>query len=169
MGFTPAAGLVMGTRAGDLDPGLVAYLARSDGLDAEHFDAMVNGESGLLGLSETSGDVRDLLARESDDPRAADALGVFCYQARKWVGALAAALSGLDTLVFSGGIGEHAAPLRARICAGLDHLGVALDPVRNAANAAVISTDASRVTVRVIPTDEELWIARETMKVWRGE
>jgi acetate kinase len=162
MAFTPAAGLVMGTRSGDLDPGLVAYLARADGVDAAAFDALVNGESGLLGLSETSSDVRDLLAREAGDRRAAEALAVFCYQAKKWIGALSAALGGLDTLVFAGGIGEHAAPLRARICDGLAFLGLAIDPARNATDAAVISSDTSRVTVRVIPTDEELWIARET-------
>ena len=162
MGFTPAGGLVMGTRSGDLDPGLVAYLARVDGLDAAGFDRLVNAESGLLGLSETSADVRDLLAREADDPRAAEALAVFCHQAIKHAGALTAVLGGLDTLVFSGGIGEQAAPIRARLCAGLEHLGVALDASRNVQHAPVISTDDSRVTVRVIPTDEELQIARET-------
>jgi acetate kinase len=171
MAFTPAAGLVMGTRSGDLDPGLPAYLARAEGLTPAQFDMLVNRESGLLGLSESSSDVRDLLEREATDGRAADALAVFCYQARKWIGALAAALGGLDTLVFAGGIGEHAAPVRARLCEGLDHLGVALDAARNAAHAAVISSDASRVTVRVIPTDEELLIARateETVKAVSG-
>ncbi|MEO8604260.1 MAG: acetate/propionate family kinase [bacterium] len=162
MGFTPAGGLVMGTRSGDLDPGLVAYLARADGLDAAGFDHLVNAESGLLGLSETSADVRDLLAREADDTRAAEALAVFCRQAIKHAGALTAMLGGLDTLVFAGGIGEHAAPIRARIASGLKHLGVELDMARNANHAPVISTDNSRVTVRVIPTDEELQIARET-------
>ncbi len=160
MAFTPAAGLVMGTRAGDLDPGLVAYLARADGMTAAQFDQLVNSESGLLGLSETSADVRDLLAREGGDVRAAEALAVFCYQAKKWIGALSAALGGLDTLVFAGGIGEHAAPLRARICAGLEYLGVEIDPARNDAHAPVISTAAGRATVRIIPTDEELLIAR---------
>ena len=165
MAFTPAAGLVMGTRAGDLDPGLVAYLARADGMTAARFDQLVNTESGLLGLSETSADVRDLIAREGSDVRAAEALAVFCYQAKKWVGALSAALGGLDTLVFAGGIGEHAAPLRARICAGLEYLGVEIDPARNDAHAPVISTDASRATVRIIPTDEELLIARDTWQL----
>jgi acetate kinase len=165
MGFTPAAGLVMGTRSGDLDPGLVAYLGRSEGLDAAGFDALVNAESGLLGLSETSGDVRDLLAAEAHDRRAADALAVFCLSARKWIAAMAASLDGLDTLVFSAGIGEHAAPLRARICAGLTHLGVRLDAARNAAHAAVISSAESAVTVRVMRTDEEHQIARETLRV----
>ena len=160
MAFTPAAGLVMGTRSGDLDPGLIAYLARVEGMTPEQFDAMVNRESGLLGLSETSADVRDLLGRETRDERAAEALAVFCQQAKKWIGALTAALGGLDTLVFAGGIGEHAAAVRARICDGLGHLGIEIDPARNAADAAVISSDASRATVRVIPTDEEILIAR---------
>jgi len=167
MAFTPAAGLVMGTRSGDLDPGLVAYLDRADGMNAAQFDRLVNTESGLLGLSETSADVRDLLAREADDPRAAEALAVFCYQAKKWIGALSAALGGLDTLVFAGGIGEHAAPIRARICAGLEHLGVTLDSARNDAHAGVISRDASPVCVRVIPTDEEILIARATYEISR--
>ncbi len=162
MAFTPAAGLVMGTRSGDLDPGLVAYLARADGLDAAGFDRLVNAESGMLGLSETSGDVRDLLARAASDPRAADAVAAFCYAAKKWIGAFSAALGGLDTLVFAGGIGEHAAPIRAGICAGLEHLGIELDETRNTAYEPVISSDTSRVTVRVIPTDEELMIARAT-------
>lgn len=165
MALTPAAGLVMGTRSGDLDPGLPAYLARAEGFTAAQFDALVNHESGLLGLSETSSDVRDLLAREASDGRAAEALAVFCYQARKWIGALSAALGGLDTLVFAGGIGEHAAPLRERMCEGLGYLGVELDAERNAAHAAVISSDASRATVRVIPTDEELMLARATEKL----
>ena len=162
MAFTPAAGLVMGTRSGDLDPGVVAYLARADAMSPAQFDRLVNAESGLLGLSESSGDVRDLLAREASDARAAEALDVFCYQAKKWIGALSAALGGVDTLVFAGGIGEHAAPIRARICAGLEHLGLTLDPARNEAHAGVISAETSRVCVRVIPTDEELLIARAT-------
>lgn len=168
MAFTPAAGLVMGSRSGDLDPGLVAYLARREGLDAAGFDDLVNGRSGLLGLSETSGDVRDLLAAEAHDPRAAAALAVFCLSARKWIGAMAASLDGLDALVFSAGIGEHAAPIRARVCAGLSHLGVRLDPTRNAAHAPVISAADSRVAVRVIRTDEERQIARETAAVLAG-
>ncbi|MEO6237849.1 MAG: acetate/propionate family kinase, partial [Vicinamibacterales bacterium] len=159
MALTPAAGLVMSTRSGDVDPGLVSFLARSEHMTASQFDHMMNHESGLLGVSEISSDMRDLLAREADDVRAAEAVALFCYQAKKWVGAYAAALGGLDTLVFAGGIGEHAAPVRARICEGLDFLGVALHEPRNAANADVISTDVSRVTVRVIATDEELMIA----------
>jgi acetate kinase len=160
MGFTPAAGLVMGTRTGDLDPGLLPYLLETEGVSASALRRLVNHESGLLGLSGTSADTRDLLAREAADPRAALALAVFCRQARKWIGAFAAVLGGLDTLVFSAGIGEHSAPLRARICAGLEHLGVALDPARNAEHAPVISAAASRVVVRVIPTNEELILAR---------
>jgi acetate kinase len=160
MGFTPAAGLVMGTRTGDLDPGLVAFLARTEGLTADGFDALVNHASGLLGISETSGDMRDLLAREPADPRAAEAIALFCYQATKWMGAFAAALGGLDTLVFSAGIGERSPEIRARVCRGLGFLGLDLDEARNDANAPVISAPASRVTARVIATDEELMIAR---------
>ena len=160
MGFTPTAGLVMGSRSGDLDPGLVAYFAQTEGMTAQQFHQMVNSESGMRGLSETSSDMRDLLARERSDERAADAVALFCYQAKKWIGALATTLGGLDTLVFAGGIGEHAAPVRERICAGLEFLGIELEPARNAAQATVISTDTSRVTVRVIATDEELEIAQ---------
>ncbi len=160
MAFTPTAGLVMSTRSGDLDPGLVAYLAQTEGMTPAQFHHMVNYEAGLLGISETSSDVRDLLAREKADGRAAEALALFCYQAKKWIGAFAAALGGLDTLVFAGGIGENAPLIRARIVADLEFLGLTLDPARNDKNAAVISTDASRVTVHVIPTDEEWQIAQ---------
>jgi acetate kinase len=129
-------------------------------MTADRFDELVTRESGLLGVSETSSDMQDLLAREADDARAAEAVALFCYQAKKWVGAFAAVLGGLDTLVFSAGIGERSAPIRARICAGLGFLGVALDDTRNAAHAAVISTPTSRVVVRVMPTNEELMIVR---------
>ena len=165
MAFTPAAGLVMGTRSGDVDPGLVAFLARSEQMTAPQFDRMVNHESGLLGVSETSADMRDLLARETDDVRAAEAVALFCYQVKKWIGAFVAALGGLDTLVFAGGIGENAPPVRARICEGLGFLGIELSASRNAVTAPVISTDASRVTVRVIRTDEEVMIARSVRRV----
>lgn len=165
MGFTPAAGLVMGTRTGDVDPGLVSFLAQTEQMTATQFHHMVNHESGLLGVSEISADMRDLLAREADDVGAADAVALFCYQAKKWVGALAAALGGLDTLVFSAGIGEQSATIRARICDGLDFLGIELHDARNAAHAAVISDEGSRVTVRVIPTNEELMIARSASRV----
>ena len=165
MAFTPAAGLVMSTRSGDLDPGLVTFLARSEQMTAAQFDRMVNHESGLLGVSETSSDMRDLLARETDDVRAAEAVALFCYQAKKWIGAYAAALGGLDTLVFAGGIGEHAAQVRARICEGLEFLGFKLDKSRNAAHADVISAKSSRVAVRIIRTDEELMIATSVCRV----
>lgn len=159
MGFTPTAGLVMGTRSGDLDPGLMTFLQLTDAMTAMQVQSMVNHESGLLGVSETSADVRDLLAREAGDPRAAQALALFCYQAKKWIGSFAAALGGVDTLVFSGGIGEHAAALRERICEGLGFLGIDIDPIANARHAQRISPDAGRVAVRVIPTDEESVIA----------
>ena len=160
MGFTPAGGLVMGTRPGDLDPGVAAYLMATEQLTAPQFNHLIHHESGLLGVSETSSDMQDLLAAQATDERAAEAVALFCYQARKWVGAFAAVLGGLDTLVFAGGIGEHAAEVRARICEGLEFLGIELDAARNAAHADVISSESSRVTVRIIPTDEERMIAR---------
>ena len=165
MGFTPTAGLVMSTRSGDLDPGLAPYLARTEGITTPQFYAMVNHESGLLGISETSSDMRDLLEREAGDVRAAEAVALFCYQAKKWIGSLAAALGGLDTLVFSAGIGENCPSIRARICDGLSFLGIELNAARNAENAPVISADGGRVAVRVIRTDEELMIARSTSRI----
>lgn len=160
MSFTPTAGVPMSTRSGDLDPGLHWYLARTQGLDARGFSKMVNFESGLLGVSETSSDMRDLLACEANDVRAAEAVAMFCYQVKKWIGGFAAALGGLDTLIFAGGIGENAPLVRARICDGLGFLGIELDESRNAETAAVISPSANRITVRVMRTDEELMIAR---------
>ena len=160
MAFTPTAGLLMSTRSGDLDPGIFTYLARTTGLTPPQFDDMVNHQSGLLGVSETSSDMRDLLARAGDDVRAAEAIDLFCYAARKCVGAYAAALGGLDTLVFAGGIGEKSAPVRAGICAGLEFLGVQLNPDANAENRPIISRANSPVTVRMIPTDEEIVLAR---------
>jgi acetate kinase len=160
MAFTPAAGLPMATRSGDLDPGLVSFLARSEGMTAEKFDELVNHRCGLLGLSETSGDVRELLALEQNDSRAAEALACFCYQTRKWIGAFAAALGGLEMLVFSGGIGEHSPDMRGRICEGLEFLGVELNPGENQNNAPLISAGSSRVAVRVVPTNEEIMIAK---------
>jgi len=165
MGFTPTAGLVMSTRTGDLDPGVAPYLARTGHMTTSQFYEMVNHESGLLGVSETSSDMRDLLNGEKQDVRAAEAVALFCYQAKKWIGSFAAALDGLDTLVFAGGIGENAPTVRARICEGLGFLGVELDEARNAQAAGVISTEASRVTVRVIRTDEEMMIARSVHDV----
>jgi acetate kinase len=165
MAFTPTAGLVMSARTGDLDPGLAAYLARAENMTPDRFYQMANFESGLLGVSETSPDMRDLLAREKDDPRAAEAVALFCYTAKKFIGAYAAALGGLDTLVFAGGIGENAAVIRARICDGLQFLGMELDTPRNDANMPVISSKSSRVTVRVIKTDEELEIAQSVRRL----
>jgi len=159
MGFTPTAGLVMGTRSGDLDPGLMSYLALTESMDTVQFQTMVNHQSGMLGISESSADVRDLLARESSDPRAAEALALFCYQAKKWIGSFAAALGGVDTLVFAGGIGENAAPVRKRICDGLNFLGIEIDENANGRHAPRISTGAGSVAVRVIRTDEESVIA----------
>ena len=153
----------MGTRTGDLDPGLVYFLARTERMSAARFHRMVNHQSGLLGVSGTRSDLRDLLEREARDARAADAVALFCYQAKKWIGSFAAALGGLDTLVFSGGIGENAPLVRARICEGLGFLGIELDESRNAQGAEVISA-AGRATVRVIRTDEELMIARSVLR-----
>jgi len=160
MGFTPTAGLVMSTRSGDLDPGLAPYLARTEHMTTTQFYEMVNHKSGLLGVSDLSSDMRDLLEQEAGDVRAAEAVALFCYQAKKWVGSFVAALGGLDTLVFAGGIGENSPPVRARICEGLGVLGIELDESRNAQTAGVISTNASRATVRVLRTDEEMMIAR---------
>jgi acetate kinase len=165
MSFTPTAGVPMSTRSSDLDPGLFWYLARTEGLDAKRFNEMVNFQSGLLGMSETSSDMRNLLDRETLDVRAAEAVALFCYQVKKWIGAFAAALGGLDTLVFAGGIGENAPTVRARICDGLGFLGIELDEKRNAANDGVISAAASRVALRVIPTNEELMIAKMVCRV----
>lgn len=163
MGFTPTSGMPMSRRSGDLDPGIVSYLARTEGMSADRFHRMVNTESGLLGVSEISSDMRDLLKEEGDDPRAAEAVALFCYQAKKSIGSLAAALGGLDTLVFSAGIGEHAPVIRARICDGLEFLGIAIDHARNWKNDDVISKEDGRVTVRVIHTDEEREIAASVM------
>jgi acetate kinase len=161
MGMTPAGGLPMASRSGDVDPGLAWYLERTEKLTASQFNHMVNHDSGLLGISETSGDMQVLLAAQKDDVRAFDAVALFCYQARKTVCAMAGALEGVDTLVFSGGVGEHAAQVRARICEGLGFLGIVLDETRNAKGEAVISHDDSAVTVRVIHTDENRMIASQ--------
>jgi acetate kinase len=165
MGFTPTAGLVMSTRSGDLDPGLAPYLARTEQMTTKQFYEMVNHESGLLGVSEISSDMRDLLVQEAADVRAAEAVALFCYQVKKWIGGFAGALGGLDTLVFSAGIGENCPSIRARICEGLGFLDIELDETRNAKNAAVISTDASPATVRVIHTDEEVMIVRSVCRI----
>lgn len=165
MGFTPAAGLVMSTRSGDLDPGLLSFLSRRERMTPSRFEQMVNHKSGLLGISGLSSDMRDLCAKEETDVRAADAVAVFCYQAKKWIGAYAAALGGLDTLVFAGGIGENAPVIRERICEGLGFLGVHLDSKRNTKSASLISDGKGRVSVHVIRTDEELMIARSVCHV----
>jgi acetate kinase len=160
MGFTPAAGIPMGTRTGDLDPGLLAFLAEKEQMTVARFQRMVTHESGLLGISQTSADIRDLLAIEATDIRAAEAIALFCQEARKRIGSFAAVLGGLDTLVFSAGIGANSAVIRARICTNLQFLGVHLQRSLNEANAAVVSAPDSKVTVRVIPTDEESMIAK---------
>lgn len=165
MGFTPGSGLPMGSRCGDIDPGLVAWLARTEGMDADAFQTLASRESGLLGVSETSADMRELLAREAHDTRAAEAVALFCYQAGKWIGAFAAALGGLDTLVFAGGIGENQALIRERICQGLGFLGIELDPQANTDHGALISSGNAHVAVRVMHTDEALMIARSVNEV----
>ena len=165
MGFTPSSGLPMSTRSGDIDPGLVGYLAHAEKMSAKLFNTMATAQSGLLGVSETSSDMRDLLASEAKDVRAAEAVALFCYEVRKWIGAFAAALGGLDTLVFAGGIGESAPVVRQRICEHLGFLGIKLDLQRNAQHASLVSTDAGRVQVRVINTDEEIVIAKSAARV----
>jgi len=162
MGLTPTAGIPMSTRSGDLDPGITWYLARTEQMSAKQFNEMVNFQSGLLGVSETSSDMRDLLSREKEDSRVSDAVALFCYQVKKWIGAFAAALGGMDTLIFTGGIGENAPPIRRRISENMEFLGIRLDPIRNDANAPIISTDDSPTTVRTMKTNEELMIARYT-------
>ncbi len=163
MALTPAAGLPMSTRSGDLDPGLADYLARTEGMTAAAFADLTTRQSGLLGLAETSSDMRDLLALEANDPRAREAVELYCYQIKKQIGAYAAALGGLDALVFTGGIGENAWQVRARTCAGLAFLGIELDARRNERSEALISTDTGRVQVRVIATDEQQVIARAVL------
>ena len=160
MGFTPTGGIMMGTRSGDLDPGVLVHLLQAQGTSAAALNRLVNHEAGLLGVSGLSADMRDLLAKEPNDPHASDAIALFCYLARKSVGALAAVLGGVDTLIFTAGIGEHSAPIRERICEGLEFLGLELDAERNARHAPIVSRDGSRVVVRVMQTDEDLMIAR---------
>jgi acetate kinase len=160
MGFTPAGGMIMGTRPGDLDPGVAWSMMKSENLTPKQFNNLINHESGLLGISETSFDMRDLLGKESDDIRAAEAVALFCYQAKKWIGAFAATLGGLDTLVFAGGIGENCPLVRSRICEGLGFLGITLNEKQNRKNAPTISKEKESVAVRVIHTDEEWMIAK---------
>ena len=165
MGFTPTSGLVMGTRTGDLDPGVAWFLMQSEKLNAEQFNNLINHQSGLLGISETSSDMQDLLKLQLKDNRAAEAVELFCYQTKKWIGSFAAVLEGLDTIVFAGGVGENAPEVRSRICSGLQFLGIELDEKRNMENDNIISNDKSRVTVRVIQTNEELMIEKSVYKV----
>jgi acetate kinase len=165
MGLTPAAGLVMSSRTGDVDPGLIGYLTRIENMTADGFEHMANFESGLLGVSGISSDMRDLLAKEAASVRAAEAIELFAYQAKKWIGSFAAVLGGIDGLVFAGGVGENAPTVRARICKGLAYLGIILDKRRNSRNASVISSDGGVVSVRVIPTNEELMLARLAMRM----
>ena len=165
MGFTPAGGFMMGTRSGDLDPGVLIHLMRERGWSADKIERLVTREAGLLGVSGLSPDMKTLLEARGQDPQAALAVDLFCYHARRHVGALTAVLDGLDTLVFTGGIGERAAAVRRRICEGLVHLGIEIDTERNQAHAGTISTPRSPCTVRVIPTDEDLMIARHTRRL----
>ena len=168
MGFTPASGLVMGTRSGDIDPGVAWYLMQAERISAKQFNQLINSESGLLGISETSSDMRELMKLKDADNRAAEALELFCYQTKKWIGSFAAVLGGIDTLVFSGGIGENEPEIRERICSSMNFLGIELDIARNAKNESVISADLSKVTVRVIKTNEELMIARMVWYVFKN-
>jgi acetate kinase len=167
MGFTPAGGLVMSTRTGDLDPGVIVYLLKERRIDASLLNRMVNKQSGLLGVSGISSDMKELLDKEPADVRAANAVELFCYVAKKFLGALAAVLGGLDTLILTGGIGENSPPIRERICRGMEFLGIRLDTDRNNRNAGVISGDSGPVTVRVMKTNEELMIARHTFHLLR--
>jgi acetate kinase len=165
MGLTPAGGLVMGTRSGDLDPGVLLYLLEEKGRSPATVNYLINQRSGLIGVSGASSDMRDLLAHEAADPNIAQAIELYCYQARKHLAALTAVLGGLDTLVFTAGVGANAPTIRRRICQGLDFMGIRIDETRNQSGAPIVSPDDSSVTVRVMNTDEELMIARHTYKV----
>jgi acetate kinase len=160
MGFTPAGGIPMSSRTGDIDPGALLYVMESEGISPEKLNYLINHESGLLGISETTADMHDLLDHETSDVRAKEAVDLFCYAVKKQIGAYAAALGGVETLVFSGGMGEHAPRIRARICEGLEFLGIVLDSAANEGNNNIISAPSSSVTVRVMQTNEELMIAR---------
>ena len=168
MALTPAAGIPMSTLSGDIDPGIVRYLAHTEGLNADDFDTMINNRSGLLGISGSTPDMEELLKHEAEDARAKNAVDLFCYAVKKQIGALAAGMGGCDTIIFTGGMGENAPKIRARIVEGLDFLGIQLDTRRNNQNKAVISTDGSRVTVRMLHTDENQVIVQEVMKI-QGE
>ena len=169
MGFTPTGGLMMGTRTGDLDPGALLYLMDKEKLTTADASVLLNKQSGLLGVSGSSSDMRDLLERRTTDPAADEAVSLYSYTARKAIGSMAAALGGLDLLVFTGGIGEHAAPVRDEICAALEFIGIQLDPARNDRHGPSISQDSSRVSVRVVQTDEESVIARHASQFVTSE
>jgi acetate kinase len=169
MGFTPTGGLVMGTRSGDIDPSVPLFLLEKRVMTPAEVSDLLNKQAGLLGVSGRSSGMRDLLDREPDGRRAAEAIALFFYQAKRFLGALAAALGGLDTLVFTGGIGEHAAPVREHVCEGFEFLGIRLDPDRSSAHSRVISSDDAAVTVRVVPTDEDLMVARHTRRLIEQE
>ena len=174
MGFTPLEGLVMGTRSGDLDPAVLDFVAGKEGLSLGEMEGLLNKQSGLLGISGLTNDMRELLAEsaEHDDRRARLAIDLFCYRARKYIGAYLAAMGGAEAIVFTGGIGENAADIRARICDGLQWLGLTLDPARNGecsgGREGRISADDARLAAWVIPTDEELLIARDTFRAVTG-
>jgi acetate kinase len=165
MAFTPTSGLVMGTRPGDLDPGLLVYMMKDRKLSADDMDKFISEQCGLIGVSETSSDMRDLLTARTTDPRAAEAVQLFCYQAKKHLCAMTSALGGLDTIVFAGGIGERSAEVRAEICDGLKFLGLKLDTAKNASGCDLISGETSRVAIRIIPTDEEIVITRIALSI----
>jgi acetate kinase len=169
MGFTALGGLMMGTRSGDLDPGVLLYLMDEKGYDARQLERLLNYRSGLLGVSGISSDMKTLLEKRATEPHAAQAVELFCYIARKHIGALTASIGGIDTMVFTGGIGERAAPVRWMICQGLDYLGIRLDPAKNDVQADIISIENSPCTVRVIHTNEDLMIARHTRNLLFGE
>src|SRR5215475_6791234 len=169
MGFTPTGGLMMGTRSGDLDPGVLVHLLAHEGFDAGAIERLVDHESGLLGVSGTTSDMKSLLETRATDSHAAEAVELFCYVLRKHLGAFAAVLGGIDTLVFTGGIGEQAAPVREETCRGLEHLGIHVDGERNARHEPVITTPGSTCTVRIVRTDEDLMIARHTRASLSGE
>lgn len=168
MGFTPASGLPMGTRTGDIDPGIAWYLMQFEKLTTKEFNHLINHQSGLLGISGTSADMRQLIESEGSDNHAKEAIEFFCYETRKWIGSFTAVLGGLETLIFSGGIGEHSPEVRSRICDGLEFLGIELCEIKNMNNEAIISSKASKVIVRVIKTNEELMIAEMVGEVLKS-
>jgi acetate kinase len=172
MGMTPLEGLVMGSRSGDLDPAIVNVIARKEGLSSQEVDSLLNTKSGLLGISGLTNDMRDLLSKEKTDSRAHLAIEIFCYRARKYIGAYLAAMGGADAIIFTGGIGEHSPDIRARICAGMEWASLRLDSVKNQGTIGreeLISTADSKLLAYAIPTDEELLIARDTVRVILGE